>query len=80
MVPHQPEHLKGQVNAVLLTIFQGGPAELLDCRDVMVDSDGPRVSVVGLEDVIVVIDKGEVLVTSSRGAANVGKLKGASGQ
>ncbi|WP_336982169.1 mannose-1-phosphate guanylyltransferase [Altererythrobacter fulvus] len=57
-----------------------GPAELLDCRDVMVDSDGPRVSVVGLEDVIVVIDKGEVLVTSSRGAANVGKLKGASGQ
>ncbi|OYX44216.1 MAG: mannose-1-phosphate guanylyltransferase [Sphingomonadales bacterium 32-64-22] len=57
-----------------------GPAELLDCRDVMVDSDGPRVSVVGLDDVIVVIDKGEVLVTSSRGAANVGKLKGASGQ
>ena len=57
-----------------------GPADLLDCRDVMVETDGPRVSVVGLDDVIVVVDGGEVLVTSSRGAANVGKLKGPSNQ
>jgi mannose-1-phosphate guanylyltransferase len=57
-----------------------GSAELLDCRKVMVQSDGPRVSVVGLEDVIVVVDGGEVLVTSAAGAAKVGKLKGASGQ
>jgi mannose-1-phosphate guanylyltransferase len=54
-----------------------GAAELLDCRKVMVQSDGPRVSVVGLEDVI---DGDEVLVTSATGAAKVGKLKGASGQ
>ena len=46
----------------------------------MVQSDGPRVSVVGLDDVIVVVDGGEVLVTSARGAAQVGKLKGASNQ
>jgi len=57
-----------------------GPAELLDCRDVMVDSDGPRISVVGLSDVIVVVDGGEVLVTNGAGSASVGKLKGASGE
>ncbi|HVR90741.1 MAG TPA: sugar phosphate nucleotidyltransferase [Novosphingobium sp.] len=57
-----------------------GPAELVDCRNVMVDSDGPRVSVIGLEGVIVVVDKGEVLVTSARGAQQVGKLTGAASQ
>jgi len=56
-----------------------GPADLLDCRNVLVDSDGPRVSVVGLSDIIVVVDGGEVLVTSAAGAASVGKLKGPSG-
>ena len=57
-----------------------GPAELIDCRNVMVDSDGPRVSVIGLEGVIVVVDKGEVLVTSSHGAQQVGTLTGAAKQ
>jgi len=57
-----------------------GRADLLDCNGVMVDSDGPRVSVVGLRDVIVVVDNGEVLVTSIAGAASVGKLQGPSSQ
>jgi len=57
-----------------------GTADLLDCRNVMVDSDAPRVSVVGLEDVIVVVDGDEVLVTSAEGAAKVGKLKGPQGK
>jgi mannose-1-phosphate guanylyltransferase/mannose-6-phosphate isomerase len=57
-----------------------GPAELLECSKVMVESDGPRVSVVGLEDVIVVVNGGEVLVTSAGGAAQVGRLKGAAEQ
>lgn len=56
-----------------------GPAELVDCRNVMVDSDGPRVSCIGLEDVIVVVDGDEVLVTTADGAQKVGKLGGASG-
>ena len=56
-----------------------GPAELLDCANVMVESDGPRVSVVGLDDVIVVVNGDEVLVTSGKGAASVGKLTGAKG-
>ena len=57
-----------------------GPAELVDCRGVLVDSDGPRVSVIGLEDVIVVVDGGEVLVTTRAGAQKVGKLHGAANQ
>ena len=57
-----------------------GPADLTDCRNVMVETDGPRVSVIGLEDVIVVVDGDEVLVTSRTGAQAVGKLPGASGQ
>lgn len=57
-----------------------GRAELVDCRNVLVDSDGPRVSVIGLEGVIVVVDGGEVLVTSTAGAQKVGKLSGAANQ
>lgn len=57
-----------------------GAAELVDCRNVLVDSDGPRVSVIGLEDVIVVVDRGEVLVTTRAGAQKVGKLAGAANQ
>lgn len=57
-----------------------GDAELVDCRNVLVETDGPRVSVIGLEDVIVVVDGGEVLVTSAGGAQKVGKLGGAANQ
>lgn len=57
-----------------------GPAELVDCRNVLVETDGPRVSVIGLSDVIVVVDGGEVLVTSAAGAQKVGKLSGAANQ
>jgi len=57
-----------------------GPAELVECRNVLVETDGPRVSVIGLEDVIVVVDGGEVLVTTAGGAQRVGKLSGAANQ
>lgn len=57
-----------------------GRAELIDCRDVLVESDGPRVSVIGLEGVIVVVDGDEVLVTSTAGVQKVGKLTGAANQ
>jgi mannose-1-phosphate guanylyltransferase len=57
-----------------------GPVELVDCRNVLVETDGPRVSVIGLEDVIVVVDGDEVLVTSAAGAQLVGKLSGAANQ
>lgn len=57
-----------------------GRAELVDCRNVLVESDGPRVSVIGLEGVIIVVDGGEVLVTTAEGAQKVGKLSGAANQ
>ena len=57
-----------------------GRCELVDCHNVMVDSDGPRVSVIGLDDVIVIVDGDEVLVTSASGAQKVGKLAGAAGR
>ena len=58
----------------------GQRAELVDCREVLVESDGPRVSVIGLEGVIVVVDGDEVLVTSTSGVQKVGKLSGAVNQ
>ncbi len=57
-----------------------GPVELIDCDNVLVDTDGPRVSVIGLSNVIVVVDGDEVLVTTSEGAQKVGKLSGAMNQ
>jgi mannose-1-phosphate guanylyltransferase/mannose-1-phosphate guanylyltransferase/mannose-6-phosphate isomerase len=57
-----------------------GPVELVNCRNVLVDTDGPRVSVIGLEDIIVVVDGDEVLVTTMAGAQRVGKLAGAANQ
>lgn len=55
-----------------------GRVDLVDCRNVLVESDGPRVSAIGLEDVVIVIDGDEVLVTTRAGAQGVGKLPGAS--
>lgn len=57
-----------------------GRAELVDCRNVLVTSDGPRVSVIGLEDVVIVVDGDEVLVTSHAGTQRVGNLHGAANQ
>ena len=57
-----------------------GEAELVDCRNVMVDTDGPRVSVIGLQDIAIVVDGNEVLVTTRDGAQSVGKLQGAKNQ
>lgn len=57
-----------------------GAVELVDCRNVLVDSDGPRVSVIGLENIIVVVDGNDVLVTSADGVQKVGKLSGAVNQ
>jgi mannose-1-phosphate guanylyltransferase/mannose-6-phosphate isomerase len=57
-----------------------GRAELVGCSGVFVDTDGPRVSVIGLSDVAIVVDGDEVLVTTMEGAQKVGKLAGAARQ
>jgi len=55
-------------------------ADLVDCKNVLVVSDGPRVSAVGLEDICIIVDGDEVLVTTRDGAQKVGKLPGAQDQ
>jgi len=57
-----------------------GRVELVDCRNVLAETDGPRISVIGLEDIAVVVDGDEVLVTTMAGAQKVGKLNGAANQ
>ncbi|MFZ1741466.1 MAG: mannose-1-phosphate guanylyltransferase [Pontixanthobacter sp.] len=57
-----------------------GRAELVGCNNVLVESDGPRVSAIGLDNIIIVVDGDEVLVTTADGAQMVGKLKGATEQ
>ncbi len=57
-----------------------GNVELVDCRNVLAETDGPRIAVIGLEDVAVVVDGDEVLVTTMAGAQKVGKLGGAVNQ
>jgi mannose-1-phosphate guanylyltransferase len=54
-----------------------GKAELVGCRNVLVESDGARVSLIGLESMIVVVDGGDVMITSVAGVQKVGKLHGA---
>ena len=56
-----------------------GRAELIGCTGVLTVSDGPRISVVGLDDVCVVVDGDEVLVTSRSAAQRVGQVPGARG-
>jgi mannose-1-phosphate guanylyltransferase/mannose-1-phosphate guanylyltransferase/mannose-6-phosphate isomerase len=61
-------------------IARGGVSDFDGCRGVLAVSDGPRISVVGLEDVCVVVNGDEVLVTTRAGAQRVGKLPGAASQ
>jgi mannose-1-phosphate guanylyltransferase/mannose-1-phosphate guanylyltransferase/mannose-6-phosphate isomerase len=57
-----------------------GPAELDGCTNVLIDSDGPHVSVIGARDLIIVVENGNVLVCTTAGAQRVGKLSGAVNQ
>ena len=57
-----------------------GAADLAGCSNVLAMTDGPRISAVGLRDVVIVVSDGEVLVTTREGAQAVGKLPGAVNQ
>lgn len=57
-----------------------GAVDLADCREVLAITDGPRVSVVGVEGLCIIVSGGEVLVTTREGAQAVGKLPGAVSQ
>lgn len=57
-----------------------GAVDLRESRDVLAITDGPRVSVVGVEGLCIIVSGGEVLVTTREGAQAVGKLPGAAQQ
>ncbi|MCA0903020.1 mannose-1-phosphate guanylyltransferase [Qipengyuania aquimaris] len=57
-----------------------GPAEVKSAKSVMIDTDGPRVSLVGFDNAIVVVDGDEILVLNRDHAQEVGKLDGAANQ
>lgn len=57
-----------------------GPAELVQCDNVLAVTDGPRISAIGVSDLCIVVSGDEVLVTTRDGAQLVGRLKGASEQ
>lgn len=65
---------------VTRVIGEQGVIDFDHCRGVFALTDGPRVSVVGLNDVCIVVSGGEVLVTTRDGAQRVGKLPGAVNQ
>ena len=71
---HEAQDRDGEGNAV------AGRAELIGCSNVLVQSDGPRVSVIGASNLIVIVDGDEVLVCTPEGAQSVGKLSGAANQ
>ena len=52
-----------------------GPVEMVNCRNVMVDTDGPRVSLLGLKDVIVVVDGDDIMIATADSAHQITQLK-----
>lgn len=57
-----------------------GDVELVDCTGVIADTDGPRISAIGLSDVAIIVDGDDIMVTTMDGAQKVGKLTGAARQ
>lgn len=51
-----------------------GPARVIDCRKVLIDSDGPTVHAIGLNDVIIVVDGNDILISSVAGSPHIGKF------
>ena len=51
-----------------------GQAKLIDCDGVLIDSDGPTVHAAGLQDIIIVVDGSDILVTTASAAASAGKF------
>lgn len=52
-----------------------GQGEIIDSQGTMIDSDGPFVTVVGVSDVVVVVDGDDVLVASRDAAQQVGNAR-----
>jgi mannose-1-phosphate guanylyltransferase/mannose-1-phosphate guanylyltransferase/mannose-6-phosphate isomerase len=57
-----------------------GPAQLIGCENVLVDSDGPKVHMIGLANVVVVVDGNDILIASASGARDVASLASGKGE
>jgi len=57
-----------------------GAAELIECRNILIESDGPRVSAIGVQDLIIIVDGGDILITKAESAHRVGTLSAAANQ
>ena len=71
----------GNFDALMSARSAGGDAALcpaphrtIGCKNIMVDSDGPRVSVAGLKDVAVIVRGNEVLVVAREAAQLVSQF------
>jgi len=51
-----------------------GSGNVIDCRNVFIETDGPRVHAIGLDDVIIVVDGDDVLISSAAGSTRIGEL------
>lgn len=71
------EALEGAADASGNLARGKGAVDFAQCKDVLALTDGPRVSAVGLEGVCIIVQDGEVLVTTREAAQLVGKLPGA---
>lgn len=52
-----------------------GPVRLLDCSDVLVETDGPKVHAIGLQDVVIIVDGNDILVADSASSARIAELR-----
>ncbi|WP_341711304.1 sugar phosphate nucleotidyltransferase [Erythrobacter sp.] len=50
-----------------------GPGEIIDATGTMIDSDGPHVTVIGADNIVVVVDGEDILVTARDAVQQVGK-------
>ena len=50
-----------------------GPGEIIGASGSMIDSDGPHVTLIGADDIVVVVDRDDVLVTSRNAVQRVGE-------
>ncbi len=50
-----------------------GPGEIIDAKGSMIDSDGPHVTLVGADDVVVVVNGDDVLVSARSAVQRVGE-------
>lgn len=51
-----------------------GSADLIDCANVLVDTDGPKVHMIGVENLVVVVSGDDILIAGASSAGDVAKL------